>query len=162
MAGMPSSSGGAGGDGASGGAGAGGTGGAGTGGAGAGGGAGTSSEPLSFEVDIWPMFDVIRDPPFVYYNGSIFEGCTTNGVCHGGENPGADLYMPDVDAAYDALLNVPSVTTLCNDTLRVVPGDPEQSCLILFYRQRLRDELEWVDDTEIGLVHRWIEEGALP
>jgi hypothetical protein len=124
--------------------------------------AGSSSRSLSFEADIWPVFALIRDPIFVYYDDSTYESCVTNGVCHGGSTPGAGLRMPDPDTAYEQLLNVPSRTSLCDDSLRVVPGDPEQSCLILFYRQRLRAELEWVTESEIDLVSQWIAEGALP
>lgn len=70
--------------------------------------------------------------------------------------------MPDRDTAYQGLLDQPSVSSLCDGTVRVVPGQPEQSCLILFYEGRLRDELDWVDDEEIDLVREWIRQGALP
>jgi hypothetical protein len=70
--------------------------------------------------------------------------------------------MMEVDMAYGELVGVMSETELCNGTLRVAPGNPEQSCLILFYEGRLRDELDWVDDVEIDLMRRWIAQGALP
>jgi hypothetical protein len=132
-----------------------------------GGSAGTSAggggaRALSFEADIWPVFALIREPIFEYYDGSTYESCVTAGVCHGGTSPGAGLRMPDPDTAYQQLFEVPSRTSLCDDTVRVVPGNPEQSCLILFYVQRLRNELEWVNDTEIDLVREWIAQGALP
>lgn len=139
-----------------------GAGGGASGSAGQGGSGGEGPEALSFAVDIWPMFDEIRDPPFVYPTGDIYEGCTTSGVCHGGQNPGADLHMPDAATAYDDLLNVPSVSRLCDETVRVVPGSPAESCLVMFYEGRLRDELDWVGDAEIDLVRRWIADGALP
>jgi hypothetical protein len=120
------------------------------------------SEALSFEADIWPVFEAIRDPVFVYYGGSTYQSCTTTGVCHGGDDPGAGLSMADADTAYDQLLGVPSTSSLCGDTVRVIPGEPEQSCLVLFYEGRLRDELEWVDTAEIDLVREWIAGGALP
>ncbi len=136
------------------------------GGAGAGGipaasGAGGSA-PLSFEVDIYPMFAKLRDPVFVYHDGSEYESCTTTGVCHGGRNPGAGLRMPDAATAYGMLLDQPSASELCAETIRVVARDPDASCLILFYEGRLRDELDWVDDTEINRVRQWIQDGALP
>jgi hypothetical protein len=117
---------------------------------------------LSFARDIWPVFDATRDPVFVYRGMGSYEGCTTTGVCHGGEQPGADLHMPDAQTAYDELLNVPAVSILCGDTTRVIPGNPDDSCLILFYVGRLKDDLEWVDEAEVDLVRRWIAEGALP
>jgi hypothetical protein len=135
------------------------------GGAGAGGtsgAAGSGSETLSFAADIWPVFDKIRDPVFVYRGTGAYESCTTTGVCHGGDDPGAGLSMANADTAYDQLLGVPSNSVLCGDTVRVVAGQPQQSCLILFYEGRLRDDLEWVDTAEIDLVRQWIAEGARP
>jgi hypothetical protein len=70
--------------------------------------------------------------------------------------------MADAGTAYDELLGVASTSRLCDDTIRVVPGQPEQSCLILFYEGRLRDELGWVETGEIDLVREWIAQGALP
>jgi hypothetical protein len=136
-------------------------GGAGAGGTSSPGGAG-GTRALSFRADIFPVFDMIRDPIFVYPGGSEFESCTTGGVCHGGQRPGAGLFMNDADQAYSQLMNIPSTTELCAGTTRVIAGNPAQSCLILFYEQRLRIELDWVDTAEIDLVRRWIQEGALP
>jgi len=136
-----------------------------TGGAGAGGAnssAGAAGQLLGFEADIWPMFDKVRDPVFVYYGGSRYESCDTMGVCHGGDDPGAGLSFSSSDVAYQMLIDQPSQSTLCNGTLRAVAGNPEESCLILFYETRLRDELEWVDTTEIDLAREWIRQGALP
>ena len=143
--------------------GAGGAGGAAGGAGGAAGGAGAAS--LSFEADIWPVFNAVRNPPFVYRGMGSYSGCTTNGVCHGGVSPGARLSMVDSDTAYAALVNVASVTSLCasgGGTVRVLPGDPDTSCLVLFYQGRLKDDLQWVDQAEIDLVRRWIAEGARP
>ena len=131
---------------------------AGTGGAG--GGAGSAA--LSFAADIWPVFDQVRQPAFVYRGAGSYAGCTANGVCHGGTNPGARLSMSDRATAYGALFEVASTTTLCAGTIRVVPGDPDRSCLVLFYEGRLRDDLQWVGQAEIDLVRRWIAEGAHP
>jgi hypothetical protein len=131
---------------------------AGTGGAG--GGAGSTA--LSFQADIWPVFDQVRQPAFVYRGTGSYEGCTANGVCHGGATPGARLSMIDSATAYAALFEVASTTSLCGGTIRVAPGDPDRSCLVLFYEGRLRDDLQWVDQAEIDLVRRWIAEGARP
>jgi hypothetical protein len=135
------------------------------GGAGAGGAisnAGSGSRALSFEADIWPVFEMTRDPVFVYYDDSTYESCVTVGVCHGGQAPGARLFMRDAESAYEMLFDVPSRTDLCDGTIRVVAGDPDQSCLVRFYEVRLRDELGWVDTGEIDLVREWITQGALP
>jgi hypothetical protein len=133
---------------------------AGAGGANAGGSSGSSA--LSFEADIWPMFTEVRDPVFVYLDGSTYESCVTGGVCHGGPVPGARMSMPDAATAYEMLLDVPSRSELCAGTIRVVAGNPDESCLILFYEGRLRDELAWVDQAEIERVREWIREGAAP
>jgi len=144
------------------------SGGSGGDGAGTGGGtesageAGAGTEALSFEADIWPVFSQTRDPVFVYPGGTEYEGCTTGGVCHGGRSPGAQLFMTDAATAYSNLIDVPSSSALCAGTIRVVAGDPESSCLVLFYEGRLRDELDWVDDAEIDFVREWIAQGALP
>jgi hypothetical protein len=135
------------------------------GGAGSGGtsgSAGSNSEALSFAADIWPVFEKVRDPVFVYRGTGAYESCTTTGVCHGGDDPGAGLSMANAETAYDQLLGVPANSVLCGDTDRVLVGEPELSCLILFYEQRLRDDLEWVDTAEIDLVRQWIAEGARP
>jgi hypothetical protein len=70
--------------------------------------------------------------------------------------------MLDAETTYGMLIDVPSVSRLCAETIRVVPGNPDQSCLILFYEGRLRDELDWVDTAEIDLMRAWITQGALP
>jgi hypothetical protein len=129
------------------------------GGAGAG---GSASNALSFEADIWPIFAMTREPPFVYPGLGPFGSCVAAGVCHGGSPGGAGLSMTNASASYSMLINVPSTSSLCDDTLRVVAGSPEQSCLIRFYEGRLRDELDWVNDVEINLVRTWISQGALP
>jgi hypothetical protein len=136
------------------------SGGSGAGGNDAGGRAG--GDALSFESDIWPVFAQVRDPVFVYPGGTMYESCVTGGVCHGGPSPGANLRMPDAATAYEMLLDVPSNSALCADTIRVIAGNPDESCLVLFYEGRLREELDWVDAAEIALVRQWITEGALP
>jgi hypothetical protein len=130
---------------------------------GTGGSAGTAA--LSFAADIWPVFDQTRNPPFDYRGQGTYSGCTTAGPCHGSASPGAGLSMIDSSTAYGALVNVASRTSLCataGGTIRVVPGDPDRSCLIQFYVGRLKDDLKWVDQSEIDLVRRWIAEGARP
>jgi hypothetical protein len=128
------------------------------------GGSGTAA--LSFATDIWPVFSQVRNPPFDYRGLGTYAGCTTpTSPCHSAASPGAGLNMRDVDTAYGALVNVASATSLCRSgggTTRVIPGDPDRSCLILFYQQRLKDDLQWVDQAEIELVSRWIAEGARP
>jgi hypothetical protein len=135
---------------------------AGSGAGGANSNAGSGSQVLSFKADIWPVFEMIRDPVFVYPGASTYESCVTGGVCHGGQAPGAGLRMTDAATAYTMLLDVPSRTGLCAGTIRVVAGDPGRSCLILFYEGRLRDELAWVKTAEIDLVRQWIAQGARP
>jgi hypothetical protein len=108
------------------------------------------------------VYDAMREPAFVYPGGTTYGGCTVEGVCHGGERPGAGLHMPDAATAYAELIEVPSTSALCEGTLRVAVGNPDQSCLILFYEGRLRDELDWVDQAEIDLMRAWILQGAPP
>lgn len=108
---------------------------------------------LSFELDVWPLLVLVRDPPL---SGET-DSC--NG-CHAGGSGG--LATPDVATAYANLLDTPGSSTLCADLVRVVPGEPDQSCFVVFYEQRLRDSLGWVDMQETELVRAWVEQGAAP
>jgi hypothetical protein len=143
-----------------------GTGGAVGGSVGTGGGSGGGgAAPLSFAADIWPVFKQVRNPAFVYRGMGSYSGCTAASPCHGSANFGARLSMIDSNTAYAALVNVASLTSLCvgrGALTRVVPGDPDASCLVQFYVGRLKDDLQWVDQTEIDLVRRWIADGARP
>jgi len=122
-----------------------------------------TTPPLSFAADIWPLWNMVRDPLFVYRGMDSYSGCTDVGVCHGGGNPGAGLRMPDQQTAYAQMIDTPSVSSICAGTQRVAVGDPENSCLVLFYQGRLgSDDLGWVDDAEIDLMREWIRQGALP
>jgi hypothetical protein len=103
-----------------------------------------------------------RDPEFVYPNAGSYGSCVVGGVCHGGATPGAGLSMTDAQTAYQNLFEVPSASGLCAGAVRVVPGNPEESCFILFYEGRLRDELDWVGNEEIDLMREWIRQGAMP
>ena len=129
---------------------------------GAGGGGGAGAVALSFAADIWPVFDQTRQPVFVYRGMGSYGGCTAATPCHTGTAVGARLNLADASTAYAGLVNVASVSSLCAGTIRVVPGDPDRSCLVLFYEGRLRDDLQWVGDAEIDLVRRWIAQGARP
>jgi hypothetical protein len=71
--------------------------------------------------------------------------------------------MSDSDTTYSALVDVGSTSSLCNGALRVIPGDPDGSCLVLFYKGRLGEaDLKWVDQAEIELMRQWIAQGARP
>src|SRR5262245_28366607 len=126
---------------------------------------GTGATLLSFATDIWPVFSKTRNPPFDYRGQGTYSGCTAASPCHGSGSPGAGLRMFDSSTAYSALVNVASTTSLCGAagaTTRVIPGNPDQSCLVAFYVGRLKDDLKWVDQSEIDLVRRWIADGARP
>ena len=119
--------------------------------------------PLSFASDIWPVWSMMRDPVFVYRGMGSYSGCTDVGGCHSGANAAAGLSMPDAETTYAQLIDTPSVSSLCAGTQRVVVGDPENSCVVLFYEGRLgKEDLDWVDDAEIELMREWIRQGALP
>jgi hypothetical protein len=131
---------------------------------GTGGGAGTTAA-LSFATDIWPVFSQTRNPPFDYRGQGLYSGCTAASPCHGSGPAGASLAMTSSSGAYSALVNVASRTSLCTSagaTMRVIPGNPDGSCLVAFYIGRLKDDLKWVNQAEIDLVRRWIAEGARP
>ncbi len=119
---------------------------------------------LSFAADIWPLWDMDREPVFVYRGMGSYTGCADETApCHGAANPGAQLSMADADTAYAQMMDTSSMSGICDGTQRVVVGDPDQSCLILFYVGRLGPEdLDWVDEAEIELMREWIRQGALP
>lgn len=120
-------------------------------------------ETLSFSRDIFPLWEMVREPAWQYRGTGSYSGCNVDGVCHGGASPGAGLMMADAPSTYAELIDVPSASTLCAGSLRVVAGDPEVSCLVSFYQGRLgNDDLGWVDDAEIELMREWIRQGALP
>ena len=127
---------------------------------------GAGAAALSFAADIWPVFSEVRNPPFDYRGMGTYTGCTTaTSPCHSATNPGAGLTCATSTRPTRALVKVASATSLCaagGGTIRVVPGDPDRSCLVLFYQGRLKDDLQWVDQAEIDLVRRWIAEGARP
>jgi len=95
-----------------------------------------------------------RDPPL---NGRI-ASCTG---CHGA-NGTAGLSFPDPATGSSSLLDDPSTSELCAATPRVIPGDPDGSCFVVFYELRLRDSLAWVAADEAALVRAWVESGAAP
>ncbi len=125
---------------------------------------GDVTAPLSFAADIWPLWSMDRDPVFVYRGMGSYTGCADQTApCHGAANPGAQLSMADAETAYAQMMDTSSMSGICDGTQRVVVGDPEQSCLILFYVGRLGPEdLDWVDEAEIELMREWIRQGALP
>lgn len=120
--------------------------------------------PLSFATDIWPLWSATRDPVFVYRGMGSYSGCADETTpCHGATSAGAGLSMVDVQTAYDQMMDTPSASGICAGTQRVVVGDPDQSCLVLFYEGRLGpQDLDWVTEEEIELMREWIRQGALP
>lgn len=111
---------------------------------------------LSFAGDIWPVLVMPRDPPLAAPNDS----CSGANGCHLAGAGG--LVLPDATTGYDNLIDMPSSSTLCAGTLLVVATQPDESCFVLFYEQRLRDQLGWVDQSETDLVRAWVQQGAAP
>ena len=119
-------------------------------------GSGTGSAALSFETDIWPVLTMSRDPPLTDANDS----CSGPMGCH--VTGAGGLAMPDVATAYTNLIDQPSSSVLCAGMAQVVPSEPDSSCFVVFYEDRLRDQLGWVDAAETDLVRAWVEQGAAP
>jgi hypothetical protein len=115
---------------------------------------GSGGESLSFADDIWPVLAMDRDPPLSGRNAS----CNS---CHGA-NGTAGLSFPDPATGYASLLDDPSTSELCAGAPRVIPGEPDGSCFVIFYELRLRDSLAWVDAEETALIRAWVESGAAP
>ena len=116
----------------------------------------TGGGSLSFEADIWPILTMPRDPPL---SGDA-DSCSGANGCHLAGAGG--LVLPDPATAYANLIDAPSTSTLCAGLLLVVASEPDASCFVAFYEQRLRDQLGWVDQAETDVVRAWVDQGAAP
>jgi hypothetical protein len=117
----------------------------------------TGGGGLSFEADIWPVLTMVREPPL----SGASDSCSGTNGCHAGGGAGG-LALPDASTAYDNLIDAPSSSTLCAGMLEVVAGEPDNSCFVVFYEDRLRDSLGWVEQSETDLIRDWVEAGAAP
>ena len=107
----------------------------------------TSSDP-SFIADIEPLFDAVCMP------------------CHSNPGPAGGLPLEAANA-YAALVNVPAIID-CKGMVRVKPGDPDNSELILSVtggtcgnRMPLTNPTYFDKATaELALVRTWIQNGA--
>ena len=112
-----------------------------------------------FRDNIRPIFGS-EDSPGEYYGGKCI-------YCHysGSPNP-LDLSNP---FGPDGLVNVDA--TYRGDMVRVLPGDPDNSLLILKVRAQRPDSdigaqmpysYNPLTDSQVDLVRQWIVEGAKP
>jgi hypothetical protein len=111
---------------------------------------------MSFQEDIWPILSMARSEPF----SGMADSCSGTNGCH--LSGAGGLALPDPATAYTNLINTPSSSTLCGELLQVVPSQPDASCFVVFYEQRLRDSLGWVDQAETDAVRAWVAQGAQP
>lgn len=144
---------------------------------------GTTTTATAPTTDDPPATDTGDDPPAtttgapavsfteVYEQVIMVHGCNA-GYCHGGSAGG--LEMTDEATSYANLVEVKAATALCDQSMRVVPGAPDES--ILWYRVRppAEDAMnpcakdhkmpkigDGLDDTQAQLVRDWIAGGAL-
>ena len=75
--------------------------------------------------------------------------------CHGGANPAENLDL-DATHSYNDLINVPS--TEDPSIVRVKPGDPSQSYLVL----HIQKEGDGASATDLSFIEQWITDGAPP
>lgn len=107
---------------------------------------------------------VSSDPSFVAEVAPILEACT---ACHGGTSPDA-LMVLEPSKSYAALVNAPEITGTCTDLLRVKPGDPDASALVLRMvgdtcgLRMPPNDRTYFDQLpgEVALVRTWIQNGA--
>jgi hypothetical protein len=88
----------------------------------------------------------------------IFTDRCTEG-CHSGERPNAGLSLSKGEARAQ-LVDVPTMK-LCPGGVRLIPGDPDASCVW----QLVRDDVmpffeEPLDQASKDVLLRWIEDGA--
>lgn len=118
---------------------------------------------------VWAACEHIVAPPELQptlqsIQANIFsEKCARPG-CHV-PNGAGPMPLRTVDESFDNLVNVPSIQK--PNLLRVEPGDPDESYLVLKLEDD--DDIEGdrmpltgsrLSDTEIGTIRTWIEEGA--
>lgn len=113
-------------------------------------------DALSFEQDIWPVLITTRKPSLSGANDS----CSGANGCH--LSGAGGLALPSASEGYANLIDAPSSSAICDGLLQVVAGEPDESCFVVFYEIRLRDQLGWVDQEETDLVRQWVAEGAAP
>ena len=107
---------------------------------------------------------VSADPSFLADVAPILAECT---ACHGGFSP-AGLLSLESSKSYGGLVNAPEVTGTCTGLLRVKPGDPDDSALLLRMVGEtcgLRmppNDRTYFDQLpqEVALVRTWILNGA--
>jgi len=75
--------------------------------------------------------------------------------CHGGANPAENLDL-DATHSYNDLINVPSTEE--PSIVRVKPGDPSQSYLVL----HIQKEGDGASATDLSFIEQWITDGAPP
>ena len=102
------------------------------------------------------------------YEGILLPvGCAA-AFCHGAETPAAALQLGSREQAYQALVGVRATGVACADSklLRVVPGDPASSLLLMKLTLQppcgvsmpAPDSL--LKESQIAVIRRWIELGA--
>lgn len=90
----------------------------------------------------------------------IFAVSCTTSDCHGGSSPEANLSLKKGEARA-ALVNVKTVSYCGSDGVRVIPGDPENSCLW----QLIRDDVMPLEGRPLSssqkkAIYQWIVAGA--
>ncbi|HET9035331.1 MAG TPA: c-type cytochrome domain-containing protein [Myxococcaceae bacterium] len=104
------------------------------------------------------------DPSFMAEVAPILAGCTG---CHGAVAPDGSLSL-EASMSYRSLVNVAEVTGTCTSLLRVKPGDPDHSALLLrIVGESCGLRMPPTDRTyfdnlpqEVALVRGWIQNGA--
>ena len=114
------------------------------------------ADALSFEEDIWPVLIQARKPAL----SGASDSCSGANGCH--LTGAGGLALPSQSEAYNNLIDMPSSSAICDGLLHVVAGEPDQSCFVVFYEIRLRDQLGWVDQAETDRVRQWVADGAMP
>lgn len=113
--------------------------------------------------DLAPTFSSISTEIFSNPDAAGRRACTS---CHTnvGRNPAGGLNLLP-DAAYAALVGVPSVTN--RGQIRVIPGDPDNSILIRKIEgtpgtlgARMPQNGPFLTDGQILIIRRWIALGA--
>jgi hypothetical protein len=107
----------------------------------------------------------------IYAEIIVAKGCSSGSFCHGG--PGGGLTMSEQQAAYDGLVGARAMggspmPPHCRDLglMRVVPGAPEQSLLVLKIEGRqpcgmpMPPNPPLLDPADVTRIRTWIANGA--
>ena len=114
------------------------------------------SGDLGGDVDLSP-----EEATFAQVQAIFTRSCALDG-CHHRPDPTAEMSLEE-GLAYDNIVNVGTVSYCGADGIRVVPGDPDASCMWQLLSQDIMPLVGGpLPDEDKETIRAWIAAGALP